>query len=93
MTDRRPPSDYDLLWLLYERMATLSAAGRREYESDEVAAILAHHATTSGRQLGGLGTNLGSSSGPTFPHIPHKKEARAATVPTSALYTTGLSIE
>ncbi|KJA24972.1 hypothetical protein HYPSUDRAFT_200215 [Hypholoma sublateritium FD-334 SS-4] len=87
MTGRRPPSDYDLLWLLYERIATLSAALRREYEFDEIAAILANHTSASGRRFSGLGTNLGSSSGPL------RKEARTETVPTSVLRTAGLSIE
>ncbi|KJA26381.1 hypothetical protein HYPSUDRAFT_318649 [Hypholoma sublateritium FD-334 SS-4] len=87
MTGRRSPSDYDLLWLLYERMATLSAALRREYEFDEIATILAYHSSASGRRFRGLGTNLGSSSGLL------RKEGRSETVPTSVLRTTGLSIE
>ncbi len=93
MTGRMPPSDYELLWLLYERIATLSAAWRREYEFDKIVAILAHYASSSGPKSGMFGSNLGSSFNPTFPYAHLNKEVRAVTVSASSLHTAGLSIE
>ena len=88
MTGRMPPSDYELLWLLYERIATLSAAWQREYEFDKIAAILAHYASS-----GMFGPDLGSLFNPTFPYAHLNKEARAVTVSASGLHTAGLTIE
>lgn len=91
MTGNRGPSDHELLWLLYRRIAALPDPQRQEYSFDQVTAILSEHnlSTSSEDYSKGLDAVLCFNQS----RIPPRKEVRALTTPASALHTTGLKIE
>ncbi|KAF8969249.1 aspartic peptidase domain-containing protein [Flammula alnicola] len=43
MTGRIPPSDYELLWIIHERISLLPAALQRTYQVEKIAKVLAEY--------------------------------------------------